>query len=313
MISKPIGAPVKGDKLRASWGAAVAERANECADAIDVLRGPGGLTSQREPKAAQQPSLYPLKVRFVPSEEEGASPVDGDLIVYMPSGSLSVNGHDTGADDVPLTRYTSGAYASEPDWYQLPFNQEDCTVQLSFSFKPNEEPPIDISFSVGTTESQSWDDEPGEINRDITLAHVTVVQPSQGVTGSVNVRQVTKGPAVYEFGVRSLNGAMGDLSVVGGDDGVEINGTTYYVKVNREEDSSEIVVSLSDDVPVEDDGYGYCNDISEEEDGVGNDISDDATGGFGGGGGGGGHNNTGGGGNAISLWPCKNGEGDQES
>ena len=87
MISKPIVAPVKGDPLRASWGAAVAERANECADAIDVLRGPRDLSSQREPKAAHQPSLYPLKVRFVPSEEDGASPVDGDLIVYMPSAA----------------------------------------------------------------------------------------------------------------------------------------------------------------------------------------------------------------------------------
>lgn len=312
MISKPIVAPVKGDKLRASWGAAVAARANECADAIDVLLGPGGLTSQREPKAAQQPSLYPLKVRFVPSEEDGASPVDGDLIVYMPSGSLSVNGHDTGADDVPLTRYTSGAYESEPDWYQLPFNQEDCTVQLSFTFRPRDTPPLSLYISVGNLESFSPDDEPGEINRDITLAHVTVVQPSQGVTGSVTVRQVTKGPAVYEFGVRSLNGAMGDLSVVGGGDGVEIDGTTYYVKVNREEDSSEIVVSLSDDGPDDEDGDGYCNEISDDyDDDGGNDISEDV-GESGGGWGGGGNDNTGGG-NAISLWPCKNGEGDQES
>lgn len=308
MISKPIGAPVKGDKLLASWGAAVAERANECADAIDALRGPGGLSSQREPKAAQQPSLYPLKVRFVPSEEEGASPVDGDLIVYMPPGSLSVNGHATVADDVPLTRYTSGAYESEPDWYQLPFPQEDCTVQLSFSFRPRDTSPLSLYISVGNIESFSSDDEPGEINRDITLAHVTVVQPSQGVTGGVTVRQVTKGPAVYEFGVRSLNGAMGDLSVVGGGDGVDIDGTTYYVKVNREEDSSEIVVSLSDEGPGDDEEDDYCNDISEEkEDGVGNDISDDA-GGFGPGGG---NDSTGGGGNAISLWPCNNGEGGQ--
>lgn len=311
MISKPIVAPVKGDKLRASWGAAVAERANECADAIDVLRGPGGLSSQREPKAAKQPSLYPLKVLFVPSDEEGASPVDGDLIVYMPPGSLSVNGHATVADDVPLTRYTSGAYESEPDWYQLPFPQEDCTVQLSFSFRPLDDPPLSLYISVGNLESFSTDDEPGEISRDITLAHVTVVQPSQGVTGGVTVRQVTKGPAVYEFGVRSLNGAMGDLSVVGGGDGVEIDGTTYYVKANREEDSSEIVVSLSNDGPGDEDGDGdgYCNDISDEDDdGVGNDISDDV-----GGDGGGGDDNTEGDGNAISLWPCNNGEGDQES
>ena len=289
MISKPIVAPVKGDPLRASWGAAVAERANECADAIDVLRGPRDLSSQREPKAAHQPSLYPLKVRFVPSEEDGASPVDGDLIVYMPPGSLSVNGHATVADDVPMPRYTSGAYENEPDWYKLPFIQEDCTVQLSFSFRPRDTYPLSLYI--------------------ITLAHVTVVQPSQGVTGGVTVRQVTKGPAVYEFGVRSLNGAMGDLSVVAGGDGVEIDGTTYYVNVKREENSSEIVVSLSDDGPDGDDGDrdGYCNDISDEDDdNVENDISDD------GGWGGGGNDSTGGGGNAISLWPCDNGEGDQE-
>ena len=208
-----------------------------------------------------------------------------------------------------MPRYTSGAYENEPDWYKLPFIQEDCTVQLSFSFRPRDTYPLSLYISVGNIESFSSDDEPGEINRDITLAHVTVVQPSQGVTGGVTVRQVTKGPAVYEFGVRSLNGAMGDLSVVAGGDGVEIDGTTYYVNVKREENSSEIVVSLSDDGPDGDDGDrdGYCNDISDEDDdNVENDISDD------GGWGGGGNDSTGGGGNAISLWPCDNGEGDQE-
>ena len=49
MISQPIDQPRRGDHMRASWGARVAERVNECADAIDTLRGPGGLFSFREP------------------------------------------------------------------------------------------------------------------------------------------------------------------------------------------------------------------------------------------------------------------------
>ena len=75
MISKPIVAPIKGDPMRASWGAAVAERANECADAIDAMRGPGGLASLREPKV-ETPSIFPFKVRFEPSTEENAEPHD---------------------------------------------------------------------------------------------------------------------------------------------------------------------------------------------------------------------------------------------
>ena len=304
MISKPIVAPVKGDKLRASWGAAVAERANECADAIDVLRGPGGLSSQREPKAAKQPSLYPLKVLFVPSEEDGASPVDGDLIVYMPPGSLSVNGHETGADDVPLPRYTSGAYEDKPDWYKLPFHQEDCTVTLSFTFRPRDEPPLSLYVSVGNLESLPSDDEPDEINRDVTLAHVTVVRPSQDVTGGVTVRQVTKGPAVYEFGVRSLNGAMGDLSIVAGA-GVDVGeGKTIWPCVD-ETDDGEIEISLTDEPPDDEDDdedeEGYCNDISDERDDVDNDISGDS-----------GVISGGGEDNSISDWPCNSGEGEQQ-
>ena len=313
MTSSPIETPVRGDPMRASWGAAVAERANECADAIDELRGPGALASRREPKAALQPSLYPLKVRWVPSQEENAEPTDGDLIVYVPRGSLSVNGNVVTAEDVPLEPYTTGEYENVTDWYSLQSPQTDVDVVLSFVFRPADDPALSLTFSLDQNGAGTWNDEPGEISRDVILAHVTVVQPAEGVAGSVAVSQVTKGPLVYEFGVRSLNGAMGDLNVVGAPEGVTLayggsDGRVltkeYRIKVEREEDSSDIVVSLRADADDEPDPESYCNSISEEHGGAsaadpGNDISHEASEGTVDGG------NLGGGGNAISLWPCK--------
>lgn len=318
MISKPIETPMRGDPMRASWGAAVADRANECADAIDELRGPGAIISRREPKAALEPSLYPLKVRWVPSQEENATPIDGDLIVYVPAGSLSVNGNGIAAEDVPLDPYTAGGYQDVPDWYILPAPQGNVDVTMSFSFRPgDDEAPLSITFTLAASGAvSSWSDEPGEINRDITLAQVTVVQPAEGVAGGVTVRQITKGPLVYEFGVRSLNGAMGDLNVVGDPEGVTLaygdgegGGVLireYHIKVKREEESSDIVVSLKADEDEEDDP-GYCNAISDDGGGgdtPSNDISNDDTNDHNQGSGTNGEPGAAGG-NAISLWPCK--------
>lgn len=265
-----------------------------------------------------EPSLYPLKVRWVPSQEENATPIDGDLIVYVPAGSLSVNGNGIAAEDVPLDPYTAGGYQDVPDWYILPAPQGNVDVTMSFSFRPgDDEAPLSITFTLAASgAASSWSDEPGEINRDITLAQVTVVQPAEGVAGGVTVRQITKGPLVYEFGVRSLNGAMGDLNVVGDPEGVTLaygdgegGGVLtreYHIKVKREEESSDIVVSLKADEDEEDDP-GYCNAISDDGGGgdtPSNDISNDDTNDHNQGSGTNGEPGAAGG-NAISLWPCK--------
>lgn len=137
---------------------------------------------------------------------------------------------------------------------------------------------------------------------------MTVVPPGEegeegSEPGSVTVRQTTRGPLAYDFGVESLNGAMGNLSVVGDPEPVSIDGVDYYVTVTRGEGSSDIIVGLGTEEPDDEYGKEYCNDISHDsQDGEpGNDISDDGDPHFGEIGGGGGGVD----GNAISQWPCK--------
>lgn len=81
MISQPIDQPRRGDYMRASWGARVAERVNECADAIDGLRGPAALSSVRDPASA---GVAPFAVRYDGENER--------WIVYLPYGCMNVGG-----------------------------------------------------------------------------------------------------------------------------------------------------------------------------------------------------------------------------
>ena len=201
MISKPIVAPIKGDPMRASWGAAVAERANECADAIDAMRGPGGLASLREPKV-ETPSIFPFKVRFEPSTEENAEPHDGDFLIYIPSGSLTVDGHPAGGADFGLD-----AREGEAGWYVLPQISADAEWWLDFEYEPAEDPPL--SCGMGTSPGhENPDDSPGMIARSVHIADLEFPENARP-----KVTQITKGPLVYEYFVDSINGLMGDVEI----------------------------------------------------------------------------------------------------
>lgn len=295
MISKPIVAPVKGDKMRASWGAAVAERANECADAIDAMRGPGGLASLRGPKV-ETPSLFPFKVRFDPSTEEDAEPHDGDFLIYIPSGSLTVDGHPAGGADFGLD-----AREGEAGWYVLPQMSEDAEWWLDFEYEPAEDPPL--ACGMGTSPGhENPDDSPGMIARSVHIADLEFPEDARP-----KVTQITKGPLVYEYFVDSLNGLMGDVEIAADPDAsVTVDETEIYAKVTTDDETGKILVGLSTEEPDDGDAEGYCNEISHDSASTpsgspGNDIADDP---------GAGDNDVGGGGsgvdgNAISRWPCK--------
>ena len=79
MTSHPIDPPRRGDHFRASWGASVAERVNECADAIDGMRGPGALVSNREPVTS---AVAPFTVRYDAENEL--------WLVFLPHGCMNV-------------------------------------------------------------------------------------------------------------------------------------------------------------------------------------------------------------------------------
>ena len=243
MISKPIVVPVKGDKMRASWGATVAERANECADAIDAMRGPGGLASLREPKV-ETPSIFPFKVRFEPSTEENAEPHDGDFLIYIPSGSLTVDGHPAGGADFGLD-----AREGEAGWYVLPQMSEDAEWWLDFEYEPAEDPPL--SCGMGTSPGhENPDDSPGMIARSVHIADLEFPENARP-----KVTQITKGPLVYEYFVDSINGLMGDVEIAADPDAsVTVADTEIFAKVTTDEETGKILIGLSTEEPDDDDG-----------------------------------------------------------
>ena len=298
MISKPIVAPVKGDPMRASWGAAVAERANECADAIDAMRGPGGLASLREPKV-ETPSIFPFKVRFEPSTEENAEPHDGDFLIYIPSGSLTVDGHPAGGADFGLD-----ARDGEAGWYVLPQISANAEWWLDFEYEPAEDPPL--ACGMGTSPGhENPDDSPGMIARSVHIADLEFPENARP-----KVTQITKGPLVYEFFVDSLNGLMGDVEIAADPDAsVTVDDTEIFASVTTDEETGEILVGLTTSAPPEDESNaGYCNDISKDseesgENGVANFVSVEI-------------DSTGGGGdlpdNSISRDPCRRKQGEND-
>ena len=249
MISKPIVAPIKGDPMRASWGAAVAERANECADAIDAMRGPGGLASLREPKI-ETPSLFPFKVRFEPSTEENAEPHDGDFLIYIPSGSLTVDGHPAGGADFGLD-----ARDGEAGWYVLPQISANAEWWLDFEYEPAEDPPL--ACGMGTSPGhENPDDSPGMIARSVHIADLEFPENARP-----KVTQITKGPLVYEYFVDSINGLMGDVEIAADPDAsVTVDDTEIFAKVTTDEETGKILIGLSTEEPGEEgeDGDGHC-------------------------------------------------------
>lgn len=141
MISNPIVAPVKGASISASWGAAVAERANECADAIDAMRGPGGLVSLREPQATAE-GLTPWAVRYHVTEADD----EGKWEIWLPPGCMAVGGTLTpinlAASEVP------GHGDDEAGWYLLCLDEDEGASE-TYTFGGGD--------GAVTTVSRSWD------------------------------------------------------------------------------------------------------------------------------------------------------------
>ena len=118
MISRPIDSPSRGDKMRASWGAAVSELVNECAGEIDALRGPGELSSSREPTTVR----VPFSVRYHEDQWEifmplGCMNVGGTCAPINPAASASGVGHATDSDGWRLLGLdeTSGTTGTDGD------------------------------------------------------------------------------------------------------------------------------------------------------------------------------------------------------
>lgn len=270
-----------------------------------AAQAPSRLVRRDGAVAVSTKSICPLQVRFVPSAEEGADVGEGDYIIYVPAGSVVVNGVSLRSEDVPLSPYVAGAYANRPDWYSLPQMGDGDNVIVGISYDPEDgESPLLIDIYTG--DPTEIDPEDGTVEREIIVANVSVTEPGEGTAGGVHVFQVVEGPLILEVGVETLNGAMGNLSVVGGKDGMTVQeGQKYWIKVEREAGSTAIEVSLTDVPPEaepgEDDEGNYCNDVANDE--LGNDISGSGETGYGSGGGGVQ------GGNDISQWPCKEGEG----
>ena len=104
--------------MRAAWGAAVAERANECADAIDAMRGPGGLVSLREPQATAA-GLTPWAVRFHVTEDDE----DGKWEIWLPTGCMAV-----GETLTPINlaaSEVSGHDGDEAGWYLVKLDEDE--------------------------------------------------------------------------------------------------------------------------------------------------------------------------------------------
>ena len=295
MVMQPIDLPKSGQKIRGAWGGAVTEGINACAAELASLRGPGKIESFREPNGVAKEGIFPFLVRFVPDPEGDGT--DGVLIIYIPPGSLTVNG--TAADQIgyPLDTYIEGDYADREHWYELSSNVEEYTVWLDFEFNVDEGEFGGLWFGTDPDDGES---DNSVVSRSVALASIDITPADGDTRGHVTVNQITKGPLVYEVGVQSLNGMVGHLTVKADEQGLDVEGKSLFAKVSTDSEDGSIVIGLTDEEPDEDDDEddgGYCNDISED--------------------GGGGNDDTGGGvgneiseepddiGNDISQTPCK--------
>lgn len=241
MTSKPIDTPSKGDPMRASWGAAVAARANECADAIDELRGAVSIASLREPRDRSASFLYPFKVRFVPSDSENAEPGEGDYIIYIPEGSLNVDGHSASGEDFGLE-----ARDGENGWFTLPEPSMDAEWWASFEYAPSDE-DYQLRCMIETSPSEEGDD--GTIVRSI---HVADIHREEGERPKVT--QISRGPFTYEFFVESVNGLKGDIEIEPDTESpVSIDDKQIYVDVRTDDETGRILIGLTTEKPDVDD------------------------------------------------------------
>lgn len=140
MISNPIVAPVKGASISASWGATVAERANECADAIDAMRGPGGLVSLREPQATAE-GLTPWAVRYHVTETDD----EGKWEIWLPTGCMAVGETLT---PINLAASEVSGHDDEAGWYLVNLDEDEGSATTSTT---------GVGDGAVTTVSRTWD------------------------------------------------------------------------------------------------------------------------------------------------------------
>ena len=182
-----------------------------------------------------------------------AEPHDGDFLIYIPSGSLTVDGHPAGGADFGLD-----AREGEAGWYVLPQitqTSEDAEWWLDFTYEPAEDPPL--SCGMGTSPGyEDPDESPGMIARSVHIADVEFPEDARP-----KVTQITKGPLVYEYFVDSINGLMGDVDVAADPDAsVTVDDTEIFAKVTTDEETGKILIGLSTEEPGEDgeDGDDPC-------------------------------------------------------
>ena len=297
MFTSEIDTPSAGDKMRASWGAAVARAVNAHEAELQSLRQPGKWKSDRIEDETQP---HPFEVRQVWVSEEGSTTKVAKWCIYLPLDILYLA--NTAVDAKDGLTAADGAPA---DWYELPeFPGEEASgsvyLHVTLPGDESEEESGEETESEGEDESHEAEivtefGEQGE--RDVYIEIATVASDgkvSQKVVGTLVVGKDGN------IGVTSLNELTGDVEIVAGDESVTVAGKELSLSVDVERGDNKITISLSDDGSGEggedETVAGYCNDISD--DGVGeNDLS-----GFGVGGGGGAYAEDVD--NDISLWPC---------
>ena len=299
MKQEPVQIPAKGEPIRASWGASVANGINSCAAELAALRRPGRVESLRENPPDTPSALFPFLVRFVADPEGDGT--QGTYICYIPEGSLYANNAACAPDAFGLEAYApEDAPDAFPDWYVLPAPTADAGYWLWFEYDV-----AASSFAVAAIETAATEPEDGgsTVQRCVALAALDVTPADGDTPGSVKVRQTTRGPLSYEFDVKSLNSLVGHLAVAGDKDRplVTENGSKYISVRTDDDRPGVILVGVSDEEPDEDGDKGYCNNVSREpgsaDMGPENDISGDGP-----------FSTMGGGdtpGNEISQWPCK--------
>lgn len=235
----------------------------------------GGVDASRQLRlSAPQPNEFPNPYTVVWSESVGS------WLVWLPAGALYVGGEEISVTDG--LDEAGGDYPS--GWYRLPIPSDAETAYLV------------LTRSDGEVAAE-FRDQPADASEESARSYLVAEMSGRSVVQSV-ASTITGGG-----GVETLNELVDDVWVEGSDEGIDIEGTTYYVVAEADDADNTIYLSLSTSPqgdPGDDGGDAWCNNISGEgggggpgnPDAGGNDISygpDD------------------GGDNSISGDPCKKG------
>lgn len=231
-------------------------------------------TRRTRPQAIQEDEFaHPFEVRWATSE--------GGWIIWIPSDECLM----VGSAPVDVAEWLDSAEAYPAGWCRLAEIGEDATAVYLNVTPPSEEDDETIA---------EFDDSP---DADATWSILVATMDGKAVKQNVD------SAIVLDAGVRSLNGMSGHISIEADPDAhVQTGETDLYAQVTTDEDTGKVLVGIADHPPAEDDdGEGYCNNISHDaQDSAdpGNDISGDSNLELG---------SLGGSvpDNEISRWPCR--------